>query len=129
MDDTVNSRRRALEIGRPSGGTWRRALLGAPTAWLVALAACVALVLLALARPTPSTASDPPLLADRAPASDVERAFSGMTPFSVQPHMGASSGKDATCSIYSDGNLDTGVRVTWAVTLCTVHSTGAGPAG
>ena len=43
--------------------------------------------------------------------------------------MGASEGKDATCSIYSDGDLDTGARVTWAVTLCTVHAIGAGPTG
>jgi hypothetical protein len=50
-----------------------------------------------------------------------------MKPFAVQPHMGESRGKDATCSIYSDGDLDTGARVTWAVTLCTVHRVGVRP--
>jgi hypothetical protein len=132
MDDTLNSTRHALQVGSPAVGAWRRTLLGAPTAWLVAVAACVALALVALVRPAASERPDPPaepLIAQRAPASEVERAFSGMKPFTVQRNMGASSGKDATCSIYSDGNLDTGVRVTWAVTLCTVHAIGASPTG
>ena len=132
MDDTITTRRHALQVSRPSVGAWRRILLGAPAAWLVALAACVALALVALARPVASEAPAPaaPVLAARAPASDVEHAFSGITPFTVQRNMGASDGKDATCSIYSDGNLDTGARVSWAVTLCTVHAIGTtSPAG
>jgi hypothetical protein len=137
MEKTIDPRTHDVHAGRPAGGALPRWLrertltvaLGAPTAWLVATAACVALAFVVLGRSTTSDVSQPSPIAARAPASDVERAFSGMTPFSVQPHMGASSGKDATCSFYSDGNLDTGARVTWAVTLCTVHSTGAGPAG
>lgn len=137
MEKTVDPRTHDLHAGRPVAGAWpgwlrQRAhalAFGAPTAWLVATAACVALMLVVLGRSTTSEVSHPPQLAARAPASDVERAFSGITPFTVQPHMGASGGKDATCSFYSDGNLDTGARVTWAVTLCTIHSTGAGPAG
>jgi hypothetical protein len=39
--------------------------------------------------------------------------------------MGASEGKAADCSIYSDGDLDNGVDVTWAVTLCVVHRLGS----
>jgi hypothetical protein len=101
-------------------------LVGATTAWLVAVVACVALAVVALARPVASEPRKPasPVLPARAPASDVEHAFSGITPFTVQRNMGASDGKDATCSIYSDGNLDTGARVTWAVTLCTIHAIG-----
>jgi hypothetical protein len=127
MEDTITTRQHALEVGRPSAAAWRRMLLGAPTAWLVAMAACVALLLVAMTRPAGPERPDPttPLLAKRAPASEVERAFSGITPFSVQKNMGASGGKDATCSIYSDGNLDTGTRVTWAVTLCTIHAVGS----
>jgi hypothetical protein len=130
MEETVNSARHALRVGQPALGAWRRTLLGAPTAWLVAMAACIALLFVALSRPaTPEAPEALPLLAARAPASEVERAFSGIKPFSVQRNMGASAGKDATCSIYSDGNLDTGAQVTWAVTLCTVHAIGASPAG
>ena len=113
----------------PTAG-WHRFVLGAPTAWLVATAACVALGLVLVVRPaTQEHGAAEALLPARAPAADVEHAFSGMKPFTVQRNMGASAGKDATCSIYSDGNLDTGAKVTWAVTLCTVHSTGEGPAG
>jgi hypothetical protein len=130
MDDTI-TRQHALQVSTPVGA-WRRLLLGAPTAWLVAMGACVALVLVALARPATPARVEPasPVLAQRAPASEIEHAFSGITPFAVQQNMGASGGKDATCSIYSDGNLDTGARVTWAVTLCTIHAIGAtSPAG
>ena len=112
----------------PTAG-WHRFVLGAPTAWLVATAACVALGLVLVVRPATRGEPAEALLPARAPAAEVEHAFSGMKPFAVQRNMGASAGKDATCSIYSDGNLDTGAKVTWAVTLCTVHSTGEGPAG
>jgi hypothetical protein len=138
MEETLDARQQALQAGHPVVKGWRRPLrrptvatvLGAPTAWLVATAACVALALVALARPaTPVRPDAEPLLPARAPASQVERAFSGMTPFSVQRNMGASGGKDATCSIFSDGDLDSGARVTWAVTLCTVHAIGSGTSG
>jgi hypothetical protein len=131
MDDTITTQH-ALQVSTPSVGAWRRILLGAPTAWLVAMAACVALVLVALARPATPERVEPAarVLGQRAPASEIEHAFSGITPFTVQRNMGASGGKDATCSIYSDGNLDTGARVTWAVTLCTIHAVGTTtPAG
>jgi hypothetical protein len=126
MDGTLDSTQHTLRVGRATGRAWRRVLLGAPTAWLIALAACVALALVAIARPAAPEAREPapPVLAQRSAASDVEQAFSGIRPFTVQRNMGASDGKDATCSIYSDGNLDTGARVTWAVTLCTVHAIG-----
>jgi membrane protein implicated in regulation of membrane protease activity len=126
MDDTITTQH-ALQVSTPSVGAWRRILLGAPTAWLVAMAACVALVLVALARPATPERVEPAsrVLGQRAPASEIEHAFSGITPFTVQRNMGASGGKDATCSIYSDGNLDTGARVTWAVTLCTIHAIGS----
>lgn len=122
MEETIRQTHALPAVG------WRRLVLGAPTAWLVATAACVALALVILARPLSDGPNGPPL-SRSAPASEVERAFSGITPFTVQRNMGASDGKDATCSIYSDGNLDTGVQVTWAVTLCTVHAIGGGPAG
>jgi hypothetical protein len=64
------------------------------------------------------------VLPDKAAASAVARVFRRMKPFTVQPHMGASNGKEATCSIYSDGNLNSGARVTWAVTLCLVERIG-----
>jgi hypothetical protein len=126
MDDTIPTQH-ALQVSTPSVGAWRRILLGAPTAWLVAMAACIALVLVALARPATPERVEPAsrVLGQRAPASEIEHAFSGITPFTVQRNMGASGGKDATCSIYSDGNLDTGARVTWAVTLCTIHAIGS----
>ena len=57
-------------------------------------------------------------------ASAVASVFEGLTPYAVQRDMGASGGKAADCSIYSDGDLDSGARVTWAVTLCVVHRTG-----
>ena len=125
------STRRMRRAGVPSAaavtfrgaaiGTALQAVLSTLSSWLLGL-----VVLLRLGAPD---AADVPLLPARAPASEVEHAFSGMKPFTVQRNMGPSAGKDATCSIYSDGDLDTGARVTWAVTLCTVHSTGAGPAG
>jgi hypothetical protein len=106
----------------------RAVVFGAPTAWLVATAVCAALTFVLLVGPATWQGSHQPLLRERAPGSEVERAFSRMTPFSVQRNMGASGGKDATCSIYSDGDLDTGEHVTWAVTLCRVYVIGAGPA-
>jgi hypothetical protein len=122
MEETIHHTNALPAVG------WRRLVLGAPAAWLVATAACFALALVILARPL-SDGPSRPQLSRSAPASEIERTFSGIAPFTVQRNMGASDGKDATCSIYSDGNLDTGVRVTWAVTLCTVHAIGGGPAG
>ena len=128
MEETLH-RTHALPAAQVAVSSWRRFIVGAPAAWLVATTACVALAVVAVALPATSDGPEAPLLAPRAPASEVERAFSAIAPFSVQPNMGASGGKDATCSIYSDGDLDTGARVTWAVTLCTVHAIGAGPTG
>ena len=95
-------------------------LLAPVTAWFVAAAACAALAVIVLGRPEMASVAGTSLPAN-ARAAQVERTFAHMTPFAVQPHMGESGGKDATCSIFSDGDLDTGNRVTWAVTLCTVH--------
>jgi hypothetical protein len=101
-------------------------VLAPVTPWLVAAGACAALAVVVLGRPgiPPAAAGSSVALPAHARAVQVEHAFARMAPFSVQPHMGESNGKDANCSIYSDGDLDTGARVTWAVTLCTVHVVG-----
>jgi hypothetical protein len=90
------------------------ALLVATTAWAVSLR---------LARPAGPLGSKPT-------AAEVVGAFGSISPYQVQRDMGAAGGKDADCSIYTDGDLDarTAVNgVTWAVTLCVVHRVGSAP--
>jgi hypothetical protein len=105
----------------------RIARLGTIAPWLVAVASCCALLILLLAplegRPARRTSPAAPRLTlpAQAGAGAVESMFRRMTPYAVQKDMGASKGKAADCSIYSDGDLDNGVDVTWAVTLCVVH--------
>jgi hypothetical protein len=119
----------AIRLGRGAP----RLVLGPLTGWLLAVAACSALAVVLLAglgSETPPVVTAPPPAADvtlpaHAKATQVEHAFGRMKPFAVQASAGESRGKDATCSVFSDGNLDTGARVTWAVTLCTVHRVGA----
>jgi len=99
--------------------------------WLVAAAALAALAvvvaggLLDARPPARAAAAAPPargvVLPPGAGAAAVSRAFGKMTPYQVQKDMGPSGGKAADCSIYSDGDLDDGANVTWAVTLCVVH--------
>ncbi len=99
--------------------------------WLVAAAAVAALAvvvasgLLDAGQPARAAAPVQParsvVLPRGAGAAAVSRAFGRMTPYQVQKDMGPSGGKAADCSIYSDGNLDDGADVTWAVTLCVVH--------
>lgn len=105
-------------------------VLGPLPGWLVAAAAFTALtVVIAVGRPAPpSPAPVPPApLSAHPQAAEVEGVFSGLEPFVIQASAGESRGRDATCSIYSDGNLDTGAHVSWAVTLCTVHRAGRPP--
>ncbi|MGH2997599.1 MAG: hypothetical protein ACRDN6_15185 [Gaiellaceae bacterium] len=107
---------------------------GSLAPWLVAVAACTALVVvLAGARvgrshPAP-TATPVPLAAlpVLAKAGAVENVFRQMKPYAVQRGVGPSGAKAADCSIYSDGDLDNGANVTWAVTLCVVHLRRARP--
>ena len=99
--------------------------------WLVAVAAVTALAVVLAGAPAagggtgPSAAAPSALLPVRPGATAVESIFGNLTPYSVQRDMGASGGKAADCSIYSDGNLDSGANVTWAVTLCVVHRSGS----
>ena len=125
--------------GLPSGlATGLATGLGRLVPWLIATGAVTALVVVLLAAVHPASDTSPTqqaqaavaqrsLTATAGPAA-VKRVFGGIKPYTVQPHMGSSNGKDATCSIYSDGNLDTGARVTWAVTLCVVNRIGGRPA-
>ena len=95
--------------------------------WLVAVAALAALAVVLLTAPPGRGAAAPAsaaALPEHPRASAVASVFEGLTPYAVQRDMGASGGKAADCSIYSDGDLDSGARVTWAVTLCVVHRTG-----
>jgi hypothetical protein len=118
-------------VTTPRGTDVLRAL--AP--WLVAVAAVTALaVVLAGAPPGGGRTGEPAATAAASlplhpGANAVAGIFGKLTPYSVQRDMGASGGKAADCSIYSDGDLDSGADVTWAVTLCVVHSSPAGVAG
>jgi len=117
----------AAQAARRLGRSAPAKVVGPLPGWLAAAAALGALVVVfAGGRSAADTqAVTPPPLSAHPRAAEVAGVFSGLTPFQVQESAGESRGKDATCSIFSDGNLDTGARVTWAVTLCTVHRVGA----